>query len=127
MKCVRRMIGVSLRDKIRNEELRKQLGITSTLEYIKKQQVKWFGHITRQKEQSIIQETLNKRYENNRPIGRPRKRWIDSVLETLGNITAEEANRRAKDRILTLHSTPKGTRGKQEEERSFCMGTGLVS
>ena len=32
MKCVRRMIGVSLRDKIRNEELRKQLGITSTLE-----------------------------------------------------------------------------------------------
>jgi hypothetical protein len=28
-------------------------------------------------------------------------KWIDGILETIGNIKAEEANRRAKDRKLT--------------------------
>jgi hypothetical protein len=35
---------------------------------------------------------------------RPRKQWIGAMLEALGNITAEEANRTAKDRKLSLPS-----------------------
>jgi hypothetical protein len=31
-------------------------------------------------------KTINKRSENNLPIGRPRKRWIDELLDTPYNI-----------------------------------------
>jgi hypothetical protein len=43
-----------------------------------------------------------------RPTERPRKRWIDEILEALGNITDEEANRRAKNSNLSLQSTMRG-------------------
>jgi hypothetical protein len=46
MRCVRRMAGNSLRDRIRNEDLRKLLGIEA-VNYIKRQQIKCFGRIIR--------------------------------------------------------------------------------
>ena len=100
------MMGVSLRDKIRSDELRRKLGITPAIEFVKKQQLNWFGHITRQRKTNNTQAAINKCYETKRPRGRPRKRWIDGILESLGNVTAEDANRKAKDRTLTLPSTP---------------------
>uniref|UniRef100_A0A0B7BQC2 Uncharacterized protein n=1 Tax=Arion vulgaris TaxID=1028688 RepID=A0A0B7BQC2_9EUPU len=45
MKCLRRMLGVTRRDRLRNEDIRKKVGTTSVLNFIKKQQMKWFRHI----------------------------------------------------------------------------------
>jgi hypothetical protein len=56
----------------------------------KRQQIKWFGHVIKQRELNITQRVINKKCENTRPTGRPRKRWIDGIYEALGNITAEE-------------------------------------
>lgn len=39
MKCIRRMMAVTLREKIRNDELKIKLGITPAIEFIKKQQL----------------------------------------------------------------------------------------
>uniref|UniRef100_A0A0B7BLT6 Uncharacterized protein n=1 Tax=Arion vulgaris TaxID=1028688 RepID=A0A0B7BLT6_9EUPU len=47
MKCLHRMLGVSRRDRFRNEDIRKKMGTTSVLNFIKKQQTKWFGYISR--------------------------------------------------------------------------------
>jgi hypothetical protein len=44
MRCVRRMTSNSLRDRIRNEDLRKRLGREADIDYMKRQQIKWFGH-----------------------------------------------------------------------------------
>jgi hypothetical protein len=62
MRCVRRMPGNSLRDRIRNNDLRKLLGIEAHVNYIKRQQLKWFGHDIRQKELNITQRVINKKY-----------------------------------------------------------------
>jgi hypothetical protein len=61
-----------------------------------------------EKKLNITQRVIIRKYENTRPKGKPRKRWIGEILEVLGNITAEEANRRAKDRKLSLTSTLRG-------------------
>jgi hypothetical protein len=61
-----------------------------------------------QSELNITQRVINKKYENTRLNGRPRKRWVNGILEALGNITTEEVNRRAKDRNLYLPSTLRG-------------------
>jgi hypothetical protein len=47
MKCLRRILGVTRRDRIRNEEIRKRVITMPILTYIKRQQVKWFGHVSR--------------------------------------------------------------------------------
>jgi hypothetical protein len=38
--------------------------------------MKWFGHVIRQNKLNITQRVINKKYENTRPKGRPRKRWM---------------------------------------------------
>jgi hypothetical protein len=54
MRCVRNMTGSSLRDMIKNKDLRKLLGIEAAV-FIKRQQIQWLGHIIRQKELNITQ------------------------------------------------------------------------
>jgi hypothetical protein len=99
------MTGTSLKDKIRNEELRKRLGVKPAINYIRRQQIKWFGHVIRQKDLNILQRTMNKHYENTRPKGRRKKRWIEGILDSLGNISIAEATKKARDRKLFLPST----------------------
>jgi hypothetical protein len=51
---------------------------------------------------------MNKKYENTKPTGRPKDRWIDEILEVAGNVTAETVNKLAKDNNLSLPSTLSG-------------------
>lgn len=55
--------------------MKKRLGVIPGIVHTKKQQIKWFGEITRQKELNIQQNTTNKGYEKT-SRGRSRKRWI---------------------------------------------------
>ena len=48
MSCLRRILGISRREKIRNDCIRKQLGLeTSILDRIHTRQLAYYGHITR--------------------------------------------------------------------------------
>jgi hypothetical protein len=67
-------------------------------------------HVISQRELHIKQRVINKKYENTRPTGRPK------ILEVLGNITAEEANRSAINHNLSLPSTLKCKSGREEKE-----------
>ena len=40
MACLRRILGISLRDRVRNENIRQRIGTIPILEYIKRQQIK---------------------------------------------------------------------------------------
>jgi hypothetical protein len=42
--------------------IRKLLGIEAAVNYIKRQQIKWSGHVIRQKELNITQRITNKKY-----------------------------------------------------------------
>ena len=84
------------------------MGIAPAIEYIRRQQIKWFGHVTRQNQLNIVNAAVNKRYDKVRPVGRPRTRWTCNIKKSLGNITMEEANKRAQNRKLFLPSTLNG-------------------
>ena len=45
MKCLRKAVNKTRRDKIRNEVIRDMAGAKPVLQHIKQQQMKWFGHI----------------------------------------------------------------------------------
>ena len=83
MKCLRKAVNKTKRDKIRNEVIRDMAGAKPVLQHIKQQQVKWFGHITRMPINQPALRAYNTKYSGWRARGRPRKRWSDSVADTL--------------------------------------------
>ena len=101
MKCLRRMLGVTRRDRLRNEDIRKKVGTTSVLDFIKKQQIKWFGHVSRLPSDSAPQRAMLLRYNGYKAKGRPRKRWTSEITEATKE-TIYEAHTRARFRNLFL-------------------------
>ena len=48
-----------------------------------KDQLRWFGHVSRIPQERLPKQTLFAKPDGKRPVGRPRKRWMDHV-EDLG-------------------------------------------
>lgn len=115
MRCLRKALGVTRRDKIRNEVIREKVGVESIIDYIGRQQIQWFAHLERMSCDSIPYRSYMKREEGNRARGRPRLRWIDNIRETLQNykLTLCDAARNARQRTLYPPRHPKkGTKRK---------------
>ena len=116
MKCLRKAVNKTRRDKIRNEVIRDMAGAKPVLQHTKQQQVKWFGHITRMPINQPALRAYNTKCSGWRARGRPRKRWSDSVADTLRTqgMSLLQATRLAADRQLSPPATPIGTSGRKK-------------
>ena len=84
MKFLRSMIQKTRKDKVRNEKIREQAGINQSLkETITRARLRWFGHVKRMTEGRIAKQWLHTEITGKRPVGRPRKRWLDQVKEDI--------------------------------------------
>lgn len=100
-KMERKIIGVSLRDKISNIALQK---ITATKNIAQKAlQTKWTwgGHVARQQQGRWAREiTMWDPYIGKRTQGRPRRRWADTFKQKLGGHWSTIARNRNKWKLL---------------------------
>jgi hypothetical protein len=53
---------------------------------LKKQRLSWLGHVERMTEDSIVQKIKRWKPMSKRPIGRPKMRWKNDVLEDLRSL-----------------------------------------
>ena len=83
MKCLRKALNKTRRDKIRNEVIRDMVGAKPLLQHIKQQQIKWFGHITRMPINQPALRAYNTKYFGWRARGRPRKLSVDREKDTV--------------------------------------------
>src|SRR6218665_3861363 len=84
MSWLRRIIGRSRREKVRNEQTREELGAEETVvQKIKKRRLQWFGHVERMEEKRLPNADLYGHVEGKRSRGRQRKTWMDNVREDL--------------------------------------------
>ena len=51
-----------------------------------KQRTNWLGHVERMAEDNIVQKIKRWKPMSKRPIGRPKTRWEDYVLEDIKSI-----------------------------------------
>lgn len=65
-KMERSMLGVSLRDHIRNEELRRRTGVTDVVLHVAKLKWKWAGHVARMQDGRWTKRLLEWRPRSNR-------------------------------------------------------------
>uniref|UniRef100_A0A8C2ZC47 Reverse transcriptase domain-containing protein n=1 Tax=Cyclopterus lumpus TaxID=8103 RepID=A0A8C2ZC47_CYCLU len=88
MSFLRRVAGLSLRDRVRSSDIRGELGVESLLLRVQRSQLRWFGHLVRMPPGRLPLEVFRARPTGRRPRGRPRTRWRDYIsrlaLERLG-------------------------------------------
>ena len=94
-KCLRRLVGVSRMDRVRNEEVRRRAASRADQRVLR-----WFGHVERMDEYGMARRVLMAKVSGGRVRGRPRLGWMDGVKVALGNrgMTVEAALQCAKDR-----------------------------
>ena len=101
MKCLRSMIGVTRRDRVRNEEVRRRTGVVKTLDQKVEQRVlRWFGHMERMNEERLVKQVFLSSVEGRSLRGRPRMGWLDGVKIAVGErgLSLEQARTSALDR-----------------------------
>ena len=84
--------GWSVRNRVRNEEVRMRAGIEKELASRADQRVfRWFGNVERTDEYRMARRVLMAEVSGGRVRGRPRLGWMDGVKVALGNrgMTAE--------------------------------------
>ena len=79
MRMLRRIKGVTLKDKERSENIRKELGVNDINEKVKEIRMRWYGHVLRMDDGNPVKEVMHTEVEGKRPRGRPRKRWKDNI------------------------------------------------
>ena len=101
MFCYRKLLKVSWRQKIKNDEIRRRIGIktgnSKLFSHIRKQKLSFFGHIKRH--DSLEKIIMEGRVDGKRSRGRPRRQWRDDIESWLG-IKVEEAGRLAMKRKI---------------------------
>ena len=96
----RRILGITWRDLIKNEEIRRT-GMEKIEEVMRGTRLRSLGHLHRMEEERIPRQAMDWAPNGwKRKRGRPRNSWRDTILRDLasGGLTWEEAAVAARDR-----------------------------
>ena len=118
MRCYRRLLDISYKDNVTNEELRNRIQTASgvhddLLTMVKKRKLIWYGHISRssgmEKRSSGMEKTI---LQGTVKGARRRGRWEDNIKEWTGmrfgdSLRAAEDRERWKDTDATTSVVPK--------------------
>lgn len=87
MKYLRRIKGINRTDRVRNQDVREELGIESVLTVIERNQLRWYGHLNRMGDNRQVKSVWEARTIPRRKRGRPGETWkqvIEKVLAKKG-------------------------------------------
>ena len=88
MRCLRSILGVSLKDKLTNNEILSKCSCTGIESMLMKSQLRWLGHVVRMDDERIPKFLLyGECSQGSRRIGRPLLRYKDKAkanIKTLG-------------------------------------------
>ena len=90
MQMIRWMCGISLKDRRTSVELRRLVGVEPITTFIRGGRLRWYGHVMRKGDEDWVKKCMEYRVEGRRPIGRPRRTWLESVKRTWQNLRSTE-------------------------------------
>ena len=65
--------------KLHSEELNELYSSPNIVRGIKSRRMRWAGHVARMGERRGVYRALLGKLEGKRPLGRPRRRWVDNI------------------------------------------------
>ena len=115
MQMIRWMCGTSLKDRRTNEELRRLVGVEHITTFIRSGRLRWYGHVMRKGDEDWVKKCMEHRVEGRRPVGSPRKTWLESVEVDMAELEIDkDVHERSKWRrivnVMKRKSNPIGKR-----------------
>jgi len=96
------------RRRLNNKELNDLYSSPNIVRVIKSRRMRWAGHVARMGEERGVYRVLVGKLEGRRPLGRPRRRWVDNIRTDLQEVGCGYMDwiglARDKDRWRTLVS-----------------------
>ena len=77
--------------KLHKDELRDLYSLPNIVRVVKSRRMKWAWHVARMGEGRCVHRVLVGKPEGKRPLGRPRRRWEDSIKIDLQEVGGGEA------------------------------------
>jgi hypothetical protein len=71
---------------LHNEELYDLYSSPNIIRIIKSRRMRWAGHVARMEANRTAYILLVGKPEGKRPLGRPRRRWVDNIRMDLGEV-----------------------------------------
>jgi len=75
--------------RMHNEELNDLYSSLNIVRVIKSRRIRWAGHVARMGEERGVYRVLMGKPEGKRPLGRPRRRWVDNIRTYLQEVGCE--------------------------------------
>ena len=72
--------------RLHNEELNDLYCSPNIVRVIKSRRMRWVGHVVRMGEEREVYMVLLGKSEGRRPLGRPRRRWVDNIRMDLQEV-----------------------------------------
>jgi len=72
--------------RLHNEELNDLYCSPNNVRVIKSRRMRWIGHVARMGEERGVYRVLVGKLEGRRPLGRPRRRWVDNIRMDLQEV-----------------------------------------
>jgi len=72
--------------RLRNEEVNDLYCSPNIVRVIKSRRMRWVGHVARMGEEREVYRVLVGKPEGKRPLGRPRRRWVDNIRMDLQEV-----------------------------------------
>ena len=110
------MCGISLKDRRTTEELRRLVGVEPITTFIRSGRLRWYGHVMRKGDEDWVKKCMEYRVEGRRPVGRPRKTWLESVEADMAELEIDKedvhdrSNWRRNVNVMKMKSNPFGKR-----------------
>jgi len=108
MRILRWILGLTLRNKKRNDDIRRILGVACITDKVREARLRWFGHVQRREEEDCVRRILEADVRGQRSRGRQRKRWIDVVKYNMEDLRVDlmDVENRAEWRRSTRVAEP---------------------
>ena len=102
LKMVRWALGVTLKNKVRNEYIWGMAKIRRIREKLRGERLRWFGHVKRREESYIGRRMMKIEIPGKRTRGKPRRRWNDNIKEDMkkAGVSEEEVENRVRWRMV---------------------------
>lgn len=91
----RAMLGITLRDRKRNEDIRQRTKVMDIIKRTAELKWQWVGHVARQDQAKWTTKlTYWRPRQTRRSTGRPQRRWLDDIKRQAGNRWFQQAQDR---------------------------------